>query len=344
MAIDDISVIEAPTCPKPIALAVDATGTTTADVSWTDQASTSAYDVKYGAPGFDPSTEGTLVAGNATGATITGLTASTTYQFYARAKCGVGIGSSTSPWAGPVAFTTTQVPATLPYTDDFSVNQFTFVNGTQTNKWAYGSVVGNPENSIYISNDDGATNAYTTSSTSTVQAYRDIAIPAGATSAEFSFDWRAVGEGFTTSQWDYFRVWLVPSNYSPTAGTQISADTGRIQVGGGFNNASTWQTYSNTQLDVSTFAGQTMRLVFEWRNDSSSGTQPPAAIDNILLEIPTCPAPMDLVATAIGTDTANISWTAGGTETAWNISWGAPGYTPEIDDLGNDISATNSFE
>jgi hypothetical protein len=28
-----------------------------------------------------------------------------------------------------------------------------------------------------------------------------------------------------------------------------------------------------------------MRLVFEWTNDSSGGTQPPAAVDNIVLRV-----------------------------------------------------------
>ena len=30
-----------------------------------------------------------------------------------------------------------------------------------------------------------------------------------------------------------------------------------------------------------------MRLVFEWRNDASAGTNPPAAVDNIYFDIPT---------------------------------------------------------
>ncbi|HLV13536.1 MAG TPA: GEVED domain-containing protein, partial [Xanthomarina sp.] len=79
-------------------------------------------------------------------------------------------------------------------------------------------------------------------------------------------------------------------------------------------------------------------------NDSSGGTQPPAAIDNISLEIPACPAPMDLATTNVNSDSVDISWTAGDSETAWNVSWGAPGYTPGVDDLGTDTASTTSYQ
>jgi autotransporter-associated beta strand protein len=174
-------------------------------------------------------------------------------------------------------------PATFPYTENFNTyNPFTFVNGVQTNKWAYGSATGNTGNSIYISNDNGTTNTYTITSTSVVQAYRDIVVPQGASTANFSFDWRANGE----STFDYFRVWLVPNTFEPVPGTQITAATGRVQVGTNFGLQTTWQSYSNAALNVSTFASSTMRLVFEWRNDASAGTQPPVAIDNISLSFP----------------------------------------------------------
>ncbi|MFY7815644.1 MAG: hypothetical protein ACOVRK_10720, partial [Chryseobacterium taeanense] len=76
-----------------------------------------------------------------------------------------------------------QTPATLPYLQDFNTtNDFTLLNGTQTNKWFYGSATGNTGNSLYISNN-AAANAYSTGSSSVVQAYRDFTIPAGTTDA-----------------------------------------------------------------------------------------------------------------------------------------------------------------
>lgn len=70
------------------------------------------YEYQVGAPGFTPSGAGTAFTG--TSATITGLTASTSYQYYVRANCGAG---GFSPWAGPISFTTTPPP---PANDDCS--------------------------------------------------------------------------------------------------------------------------------------------------------------------------------------------------------------------------------
>jgi hypothetical protein len=50
-------------------------------------------------------------------------------------------------------------------------------------------------------------------------------------------------------------------------GTQIAAGTGRVQIGQYNLNGTTWQSYSNANLNLSSFAGSVMRLVFEWRND-----------------------------------------------------------------------------
>jgi hypothetical protein len=112
-----------------------------------------------------------------------------------------------------------QTAATLPYSKDFAVsNDFTLVNGTQPNKWFYDTATGNARNSIYISNDNGATNGYNIASSYLVHAYRDFTIPIGtiaATSALLSFDWKAAGQ--TTK--DRLRVWWVRASYIPTGGT-----------------------------------------------------------------------------------------------------------------------------
>src|SRR5690606_34476610 len=92
-------------------------------------------------------------------------------------------------------FTTTQVPATLDYEQDFEgTHGWAFVNGTQTNQWVVGSATGNTGNSLYISNDAGITNNYTNDTPSIVQAYRDIAVPAGTSDATITFDWKGEGE------------------------------------------------------------------------------------------------------------------------------------------------------
>lgn len=194
----------------------------------------------------------------------------------------------------------------LPYNENFSASNgtFTFVNGTQANKWFYGSAAGNLPNAIYITNTtNGSTNNYNTGVASTAHTYKDITIPAGTSICNLSFDWKATGE----SSFDYLRVWLVPASFSPAAGTQITAGAGRLQVAGDFNQQNIWQTYVNNNIDLSSFAGGTLRIVFEWRNNASGGNQSPAAIDNI--SISTCRVPSAMSATVTSPNTATLSWT-----------------------------------
>ncbi|MDQ0592874.1 hypothetical protein QFZ37_001243 [Chryseobacterium ginsenosidimutans] len=304
VAIDNVN-LSIPTCIMPSAMAVSAIGSAAATLSWTapSPAPGNGYEYYLSTTNTAPTSATTGIANTGTSVT-TALTPSTNYYWWVRSICS---GTDKSIWVAGPSFATTQIPATVPYTQNFSTgNDLQLTNGTQPNKWFYGSVAGNPVNGLYVSNDNGVTNGYNTSSSSVVHAFRDILIPAGTSDAAIAFDWKGQGE----SIFDYLRVWLVPVSYVPTAGTAITTGSGRIQVGGYFNLQSAWQNYLNTALNLSSFAGQTMRLVFEWTNDGSVGTQPSAAIDNINLSIPTCKVPSNVAVTGIGTNTATLSWTA----------------------------------
>ncbi|MBQ0152297.1 MAG: fibronectin type III domain-containing protein [Chryseobacterium sp.] len=305
-AIDNIN-LSIPSCFVPDNLSATSIGATTAQLEWVAPTPVPALGYEYYVSSNNTAptaaTAGVAVTGLST--TATGLNPTTTYYWWVRSICSA---TEKSDWIQGSDFITTQVPATLPYHQNFnSSNDFAFENGTQVNKWFYGNAAGNGGNSIFISNDNGLTNTYTLTTLSTTQAYRDIAIPAGTTTTNFSFDWKANGQ--TTL--DYCRVWLVPSTYQPTAGTQITvANSGGKQVGTYFNLQSTWQTYDTPNLDVSNFAGQTMRLVFEWRNNAATGTQNPIAIDNIVLEIPSCLVPSATTASNVAATTLTLGWDA----------------------------------
>lgn len=307
-AVDNINLL-IPTCKVPTALAVNGVVQNGATISWTATTPAPANGYAYYVSTTNtPPTVATVPTGTTTGTSVNlapTLTPNTTYYWWVKAVCSP---TDSSLWITGPSFSTTQIPATLPYIQPFTgPNDFGFVNGNQTNKWYYGSAAGNTGNSIYISNDNGTSNTYSTSTSSSnvTHAYRDIAIPAGTTIGDFSFDWRAVGEGTT---WDYLRVWLVPSSYMPVAGTQITAGTGRIQIGQ-FNQQATWQNYSNPTLNLASYAGATMRLVFEWRNDTTGGTQPPAAVDNIVLRVCSTDTPVVTVTPAsITHNSATLTW------------------------------------
>lgn len=184
-----------------------------------------------------------------------------------------------------------KAPAVTDFFEDFETElSWSFSNQNQINKWFIGV---NPEDSeervLYLSKDYGFLNEYDTNQSSTTHAYRDITIPTGATTASLTFDWAAAGDfysgGWGDFYYDYLKVWMVPASFTPVGGAAISNGNGNIQIGEYFVNQNEITTYVNDQVEVSSFQGQTMRLVFEWINDNESGAQPAAIIDNISLQI-----------------------------------------------------------
>jgi hypothetical protein len=326
MAIDDISVIEAPTCPKPISLAVDAVTTTTADVSWTDQASTSAYDVKYGIPGFDPSTEGTMGAGNATGATLTGLTANTSYQFYARAKCGVGIGSSTSSWAGPINFKTA-CGAVATIFEDFD-------------SYGTGSIVPDCWERMV---PDSSPGSQTITSTSPASGTRNIYHYTSSTSNSVIVALPEFSNIDAGTHWLKLRA-------------RVGSGTGTLSVGyvtdvSDYNSFTLIEDVSITNTSYATDSEYTVVVPNTVPAGARLGIKSAANgtshywDDVTWEEVPSCYAPSALVTTGITDTTVDIDWTAGASELAWNVSWGTPGYTPgDIDEINTGVATVTNYQ
>ena len=341
-AIDNIefSVI---TCPAPSALVLTSATENSAVVSWTAPGSIPAdgYDYYYSTSATPP-TAATIPNGNVSGttATLSPLTDATNYNVWVRSNCVDADGNSF--WIGPLNFTTPQIPATMPYNQNFDGTDnpaYTLNNGTQANKWVVGTATFNsPAKSMYISNDNGVTHGYNMASTSTVHAYRDIQLPASIPTNQVtvSFDWKNMGE----NNFDYIRVWVVPVTFSPTAGTLITAAADRIQLGGNLNNSANWTNVEHI-LNTTGLQGTVRRLVFEWRNDGSGGTMPPAAIDNISVKVLTCPKPTNLTVTNPTMTTATLGWTEAGSATAWEV-YVVPVNDPAPTDAtdGVDVDAT----
>jgi len=165
-------------------------------------------------------------------------------------------------------------PIQVPFAQGFEsgLGNWLFANGSQTNKWARSTATANTgDTSLYISNNGGTSNAYTTSSASIVHAYSAVSFPSGSESWKLRFNWKAQGESST----DYLKVYLVDATTTPVAGTLLSSG----QLGGTYNLSFAWQ---EVTLDIPAGVnGQTRLLVFSWANNSSGGTNPPAAIDDI---------------------------------------------------------------
>ncbi|CAI8199521.1 MAG: Uncharacterised protein [Formosa sp. Hel1_33_131] len=100
IAIDAVIVDEL--CILPSDLTVTNLTATSSNLGWTAGRIETLWNVEWGAAGFTQGT-GTTVATTTNPHTLSGLTTSTSYEFYVQANCGL---DGLSAWAGPFAFTT----------------------------------------------------------------------------------------------------------------------------------------------------------------------------------------------------------------------------------------------
>ena len=280
---------EEPTCVRPSNLAAGAITDSEISLHWVEEGDASQWNVAFGPVGFNvESATPELVTD--TFITISDLSTNATYEFYVQADCG----SSSSTWLGPLSVTTLPgMPAELPYVcgfDDEDENaSWLIVNGSQPNKWYMGIPTGAVDSMLYVS-ANGTDNTYDVNSTSFVWACRDIQFGDGA-EFEISFDWRAYGEG----SFDYLHVYI-GSPVNVQAGSSVQPN-GSIQLGGNLNSQTAWQHFST--ILGSSYANTTQRLYFFWGNDSSQGTFPAGAVDNVSVTASMCGAPSALTSSNV---------------------------------------------
>ena len=317
-------------CMPPVNLTASNVGAETADLTWTGSADT--YLVEYKAIG-----DTDWITDNTTDTifNLNSLTPETTYTVNVYSACDE---ESYSP-AASISFTTTMNAASLPYSTDFSPESdrnWLLYNGSCTNIWKIGSV-NDSTNALFITNN-GSTPGYNSNSFSVVSAEKLITI--GETPELLvSFDVNAGGEDI----FDYLKVFFAPSdslypaannnvyyaanNYSIFAldfsdYLQYSEGTASYPYKFNLTNGNTVHVVAtmpnpNTVSD----ATSTAKLVFLWKNDQSSGTQPGAIITNVSIEAVSCPTPTNLTVSNLTTNGADISWTQGGEETDWILEY-----------------------
>ena len=311
------------TCDRPKNVAFTAINHEHATVTWASEEN--EWEIAWSSDAnFDPDQATTTGTATTKSYTIPGLSATTTYYVYVRSKCGNEYGL----WSSVKSFQTTeQVPSVgSGWTDNFEGNdcEWTLVNGSVPNKWAWGNAVNNGgTKALYISNDDGVTNAYTNGSSSVVFATKKFYFDK--TKYTFSFDWKSVGE----ENYDYFRVALVPASVELTAGTSTPSGYSYSNLpsdwiavdGGGAQYAADWQNSANI---VNVTEAGVYKVVLGWRNDGYGGDNPPAALDNFSIIPLPCPYDVENVTVAENPaptqTTATLNWN-GGDATQWQVAY-----------------------
>ncbi len=309
VGVDDLSVtvVNYPTGLK----ATDVTQTS-ATISW------NAYEEAIGYQSLlVTGTDSTRNILTATTEALSGLDVSTTYKYQVRAIIAEG---DTTAWSQVYTFTTKSAAIVFPYIcgfeDDTENSQWRFVNGS-TNKWYISSsstdAVKSGTKALYISNDGGASNAYTKSPTAVSYAYRTVDLDAG--DYIISFDGKAYGEKTSSGStiYDYMAAFLVPyhesltadtysgsSSAAPTNWTPITID-GAMVLAGDAN-------WHHGEAIISIPADTICNLVFMWRNDYSGGTDPAASVDNVRIEKILCMPLTSLSNTDVRSTSASFVW------------------------------------
>lgn len=167
-----------------------------------------------------------------------------------------------------------------------ATQSFTLVNGARNN-WYFGNTFAcNGSKSIYIgtssTNNNYEIGNIFTPRAATNFAYKDYTITSYCNS-ELKFKWRCMGSPGNAE----LTVWAVPTSYTPVAGTAITASATEILLLGPLHSQATCQ---NATINLTSFAGQTVRIVFQWRNVGQNvfntipgPNNPAASIDDVEL-------------------------------------------------------------
>lgn len=153
-----------------------------------------------------------------------------------------------------------------------------FVNGGE-NDWIVGTAAKSSGTyGLYISNDGGATNAYSSvgAGLDVSHVYFDVDLPGSVSSNFLVLDWRCEAE----IGYDYAQVFSCPTTFTPTANVEVVDGVDGDLIGSvEYNDQSQ---FANETIELpSAIMGTTRRFIFSWRNDTSVQNQPPMAIDNV---------------------------------------------------------------
>lgn len=323
-------------CLSPSSFIAAAIDTSSVTLTWNNPSQSTLFQVECSSTASVGS--GVVVSVTDTFVVFNGLQPGSQYHFFVRSVCGTG---DTSGYSYIAARTLTVQPVSdFPFFCDFETTEdrcnWIIPAGNLTTNWFMGTAVNNTtqgQYALYISQDNGATNtggdqwigAY---------AYRDVNLESG--DWNISFDWRAVGDWTSNSvgintYYHFLRVFLVPYSVSFTAQTPPSfpssphssaVPAGWIDVNPEdhvFYNQNTWTTYS---ASVNVPTSGCYHLVFYWETDGyEPGTDLPAAIDNVSLELLSCAQPQAVTA-EVSEDGILLSWHRGGNENSWMLRYG----------------------
>ena len=329
-----------PACLDPYGLTASNATSSTIDVSWTGGPNAASYNVEYGLSGYTQGS-GTTTTASTASTTITGLTAYTIYDIYVQADCGT---NGTSTWAGPISYST--CPSGAPFLENFdaipasqALTNATAPCWTQSTNDVFDWLINN-----------GGTTSNTTGPSDDITGggnymYIETSVP------------RTVGDSAILTSPD-FDISSLSSAEISFRSHMYGASIGTLNVAVSGDGGTTFNTVwskSGDQGDqwveeIIQLTGLTTTAMVRFTATvgvDAGGTVSywsDIAIDHFQIrQSATCPQTSPLTASNVGSSTADISWTAGGTETSWNVEYGATGFALGTGTNTNVTSTTYSM-
>lgn len=307
ISIDDISLDEAPTCPKPQNVQSANVSSNSLDLSWTSGGATN-WQIEYGPSGFSPGT-GTLLNVASNPYTVNGLSPNITYDFYLRDSCSA---TDVSPWFGPFSENTNCTLFSAPYTENFDASVWIPSNGSDPGGispcWSR-----NNTNLYYFTTGQNATPSFNTGPnadhTSGVGKYiytegfssgnPNITSPSidisTLTNPELRFWYHMFGASISE-----IKVLI----HDGSSWSVESTIPGPVQA----SNTAAWQEHI---LDLSSYVGDTIRIRFRGIRNGVGSTSDIAIDDVWVGNTPTCPNSINFSASAPNQNAINVGWTPG---------------------------------
>ena len=312
-----------PSCSPPSSLSTSNATGNSIDLAWVAGGSETAWNIEYGSMGFSPG-NGTTVNVTSTSYSLTGLNMGSNYDFYVQADCG----GSTSNFTGPFSFNTLIDSAqgvtcstgspTYVFSDDMSSNNgWTGDIGLSNGQWDFPTSGPNSTLTGPSSAFTGSGYAEYEASGANIQASMvspmiDLGTASGG--AELSFYMHAYGANIGTLD-------VGISNSASGPFTNLFSWTGQY-------HSSASDPWTQVGIDISSYIGQQVFVEFSYISVGSSYTGD-LAIDFVRVQSCVgCVAPSNLMASNISASSADLTWSAGGTETVWELTYGPAGFTP----------------
>lgn len=297
---DNLHIDYIPSCPRPQDVALNALYNTSAEISWTEIGTADEWEIVCVSAGSAPESGTPAYVQNTPQYTITGLTATTTYDVYVRTFCS---SNDTSRWSQALTFTTECDPiTTIPHSENFDGT-----GGAFPSCWYRKStyLTGHPMMSTSTSYSPAYALAfYTTASSYSYAVTPRIGVSLDSLMVTFKTRFASSATpiiiGVTSKPWDVNSIVGIDTIYP--------------------NQTSVWE---SQEVYFNNYSGDAAYIVFKYTSNYTY-----LYLDNIEIDyLPTCWTPQQLSVTAITTQDVTIDWLYGD-ENEWEIEIGTPGFMP----------------